>query len=199
MKRKFIKSLTEFKLQLKLTTGQNYLRAKPILMAIAMMTGLISQAGGAEITDTVTEFFTQKFAESNYVYAQTSLYTMHYTPKPEHNNRQNLIDLQWHWKSQYLAGLSAFQNSFDQSTQYLYLGYQWEIPHTYDSLYCLLTGGLAHGYEGKYKDQIPLNSVGVAPIVLPVIGARYKNLNSQVILFGSAGFTLTIGVDYSLN
>lgn len=138
------------------------------------------------------------FDESDHVYFQTSLYTKHFNPKPDHNNNQKLIDLQWHWKSKYLAGFSYFRNSFDQPTEFLYLGKSWDIPHTADILYFTLAGGALYGYKGEHKEDIPLNNWGVAPAILPILGARYHHVHSTFILFGTAGFTLTLGFDVPL-
>lgn len=138
------------------------------------------------------------FDESDHVYFQTSLYTKHFNPKPDHNNDQNLIDLQWHWKSSYLVGLSLFRNSFDQPSEFLYFAKSWDIPHTADLMYFTFAGGFLHGYKGEHKEDIPLNDWGVAPAILPMLGFRYHHIHSTIILFGTAGFTLTLGFDVPL-
>lgn len=138
------------------------------------------------------------FDETQGIGLGTSLYTMHFNPKPEHNNHQHLIDLRWLWRSGYLVGFSHFQNSFDQPTQFAYLGRRWDIPHTEEMLYASLVGGLLHGYDGEHKDAIPLNDHGVAPGILPILGLRYQAVRSEIILFGTAGRTLTLGVDLPL-
>ena len=94
------------------------------------------------------------FDESDHVYFQTSLYTKHFNPKPDHNNNQKLIDLQWHWKNKYLAGFSYFRNSFDQPTEFLYLG-KTGISRTLQT-YCTLRWPEAlYGYKGEHKEDIP--------------------------------------------
>jgi hypothetical protein len=127
---------------------------------------------------------------------QTSVFTKHWNPKPEHNNTQKLINIELNKKNRWLFGFAAFQNSFGQDTQYLYAGYHWTLPNTQDMGYFKLTGGPMHGYKGKYKDKIPLNDWGVAPAVLPSFGLKYKQLKTEVVVFGAAGIMVTMGFQF---
>ncbi|WP_250657217.1 sn-glycerol-3-phosphate transporter [Alkalimarinus coralli] len=136
--------------------------------------------------------------EGDQFYFQTSLYTVHFDPQDDHNNKQDLINLELQKASNWLGGLAFFKNSFGQNSQFAYLGYNWTIPHTQDFMYIKLVGGLMHGYDGKYKDKIPLNQAGVAPAILPSIGVRYKRVQSEIALFGAAGAMWTIGVNFPI-
>lgn len=127
---------------------------------------------------------------------QTSIYTKHWNPKPEHNNKQLLLSLEVYKKNRWLAGFASFRNSFDQPTQFLYAGYSWALPHTRDHGYFKLAAGPMHGYKGKYKDKIPLNQAGVAPAVLPAFGFEYDQFRSELVVFGGAGFMLTMGFQF---
>lgn len=152
-----------------------------------------------ELLSESTGFWSSLVDQTDYLSLNTSLYTKHYDPKPEHNNTQNLIDLQWHWKNRYLAGFSFFKNSFDQPTKFAYAGRTWGIPQTSDLVYVSLLGGFLHGYDGEHKEDIPLNDHGIAPAILPTIGVRYSQVHSELIFFGTAGFTVTLGYDFPMN
>ena len=147
---------------------------------------------------TTTNASAEWLEEGDQFYFQTSLYTVHYSPKDEHNNKQNLINLELQKASQWLAGLALFKNSFGQSSQFGYLGYNWTIPYTQDFMYFKFVGGLMHGYDGQYKDKIPLNQAGIAPAVIPSIGLRYKRIQSEIALFGAAGAMWTIGFNFPI-
>ncbi|ODC05063.1 hypothetical protein BFW38_17515 [Terasakiispira papahanaumokuakeensis] len=141
----------------------------------------------------------------------TSFWTKHFDPKPEHNNHQDMINLEYQtapseapfdWLPaqpdiRYLAGAATFRNSFAQRSEYAYVGVtqRWWGSDQWD-IYGKLTMGLLHGYRGEYKDKIPLNGWGTAPAVLPGVGASWGPVSTEVILFGSAGIMWTGGVRF---
>ncbi|MES1264953.1 MAG: hypothetical protein ABUU24_04780, partial [Variovorax sp.] len=100
----------------------------------------------------------------------TSIYTKHFHYSPEHNDNQNLIEAEWNITGQWLAGVSLFDNSFAQSSQYVYGGYKFRPLESAQPLYLKLTAGIVHGYRGQYQDKIPFNSSGFAPAIIPSIG-----------------------------
>ena len=63
------------------------------------------------------------------------------------------------------------------------------------NLYLNLTGGVILGYEEPFENKIPFNNDGVAPGIVPGIGYKYRRLNAQVNLLGTAGLIITIGFD----
>lgn len=132
---------------------------------------------------------------------RTSVYTAHYNPKPEHNNHQKLINVEYIRPDDWLVGLAVFHNSFGQPSQYLYVGKDWTLwqPHPDWRLRGTLTAGLLHGYKGEYKNKIPLNNLGVAPAILPTLGLQYKNVFVEAHLFATAGVMTTVGFTYSLD
>ena len=104
---------------------------------------------------------------------QTSVYTKHFDPEPDHVNDQNLIGVEALFQNQWLAGLAVFDNSFGQPSQFLYMGRSWQLFGS-DYWHVKLMGGLLHGYKEPYEDKIPLNGLGVAPAIVPALGFRYK-------------------------
>lgn len=126
---------------------------------------------------------------------QTSLYTKHWDPEPDHTDHQHLIGPEIEFENDYLVGLAFFQNSFDQSSQFLYIGKTWRLFRT-DWFYFKLVGGLLHGYKEPYEDKIPFNGLGIAPAILPSFGLRYKRVMAEVQIAGAAAITVTAGLRF---
>jgi hypothetical protein len=150
------------------------------------------------------------------VLLQTSLWTRHFNPEPDHNNRQDLLGIEWQapksmrfdWQEgsaavdrmpwlggvSWLAGAASFRNSFSQRSTYVYGGARYDL-HAGDNtrVYAKLTAGLLHGYRGEYRDKIPFNRHGVAPVVLPAVGIDYRRVNLEMIPFGASGVMLNVG------
>jgi hypothetical protein len=128
------------------------------------------------------------------VLLQTSLFSYHFHYDTRHNNHQDLVDLEYWRTDGWLAGAAWFRNSFFQPTQYLYAGRLWRPLDTFPDAYVKLTGGLIHGYSGQYRDKIPFNGSGVAPALIPSLGWSYRRFNTELILFGTNGIMLNVGL-----
>ena len=126
---------------------------------------------------------------------QTSIYTKHFDPDPEHVNNQKRLGLEAHFTNRWLAGLAVFDNSFGQPSQFLYMGKSWQLFGS-DYWHFKLMGGLLHGYKEPYEDKIPLNGLGVAPAIVPSLGFRYKWFLAEANLGGLAVNTFTAGVRF---
>lgn len=132
-------------------------------------------------------------------YFQTSVATRHFSPSPDHDNSQQLVNAEWRFNSfaatgQWLAGAALFDNSFGQPSQYVYGGWLVRPFEGLQPLYFKITAGLLHGYKDPYKDKIPFNNSGVAPAILPSMGYCINRVCSELVLFGGAGVMLTLGV-----
>ena len=92
-------------------------------------------------------------------------------------------------------GAAIFDNSYYQESQLLYAGKSWNLPGS-DSWYLKLTGGLLHGCEEPYEDKIPFNGLGIAPVIIPALGFRYRWLVAEANLGGLAVVTFTAGVRF---
>jgi hypothetical protein len=126
---------------------------------------------------------------------QTSLYTKHWSDNPDHVNDQNLINVEMVYNNDWLAGGAYFDNSFGQSSWFLYMGHQWPLFHS-KYWYFKLMGGLLYGYKDEYKDKIPLNGNEIAPAILPSIGLRYKHVFTELNIAGTAAITVTAGISF---
>ena len=123
---------------------------------------------------------------------QTSVYTRHFSPSPEHNNRQNLIGLERNEASGLVYGGATFRNSFAQRSVYGYVGKRFN-SRQYPAVYLKVTGGLLHGYRGEYRDKIPLNRYGVAPVIIPGAGINLGPVVAEVVLLGTSATMLNAG------
>lgn len=133
------------------------------------------------------------------MYFQTSVATVHFSPSPEHDNTQQLVNLEWRFQDrprygQWVAGFAAFDNSFGQSSQYAYAGWLARPFDGLQPLYFKITAGVLHGYKGEYQDKIPYNSSGYAPAILPSMGYCINRFCSELVLFGNSGAMLTLGI-----
>ncbi|AMB84171.1 sn-glycerol-3-phosphate transporter [Pseudomonas agarici] len=155
-----------------------------IITALALLLGSTGIAHAAQ----------QAPQEKGFWYAQTSLYTRHYSPDPEHNNRQDLIGLERHETSGRMYGAATFRNSFSQRSYYGYIGQRYDSSRF--PLYAKVTGGLLQGYRGEYRDKIPLNRLGVAPVIIPSVGAHYGPLATELVFLGLNAAMITTGVRF---
>lgn len=129
---------------------------------------------------------------------RTSLYTRHYHPKPEHNNHQKLLGIEYRRDDAWLVGSAYFRNSFHQPTLYLYAGKEWLLwQHEDWRLRGSITGGLIYGYRGEYRDKIPFNRYGVAPAVLPGIALDYRFFFMELQFLAASGLMAAVGLRYS--
>ena len=126
---------------------------------------------------------------------QTSVYTKHWDPEPDHVNHQHLINVETVFENNWLAGAALFDNSYGQSSQFVYMGKQWQIFGS-KYFYWKLMGGLLNGYDGEHQDDIPLNELGIAPAILPAIGFRYKWAFTELNIAGTAAVTITAGIAF---
>ena len=127
-------------------------------------------------------------------YLETSLYTTHFHYDPAHDDHQHLILGEWNITEQWLVGASVFDNSFGQASQYVYGGYRFRPFKTLQPFYFKVSAGLVHGYTGQYQHKIPLNSSGIAPVIVPSVGYCLNRFCSELVIFGTAGALVTFGV-----
>ena len=125
-------------------------------------------------------------------YIQGSVWTTHFDPQPDHNNNQDLIGLERHRDDSYLWGAATFRHSFGERSWYGYTGKRFEFAGT--PFNAKLTAGLLYGYRGEYRDKIPFNRFGVAPAVIPSVGASYQRVGVDVVLLGAAAAMVNVGV-----
>ena len=129
-------------------------------------------------------------------YLSTSIYTEHFNPQPDHVNQQNLINIEYQLPSDWLVGAAFFDNSFGQESQYVFVGKQWWPFDKAPYVFVKVTGGILHGYKEPYEDKVPLNHNGYSPAIIPSIGVASKHFAAELVLFGTAGAMITVGVRF---
>ncbi|RUO28834.1 sn-glycerol-3-phosphate transporter [Aliidiomarina sedimenti] len=154
-----------------------------------------------------------KGAANNKYTLSTSLWTQHFNPQPGQNNNQNYIGLERRGQNMLsipldarfpalenatpLLGFAFFNNSYYQSSVYAYAGYDYDIWQGDNSaLYIKLTAGFIHGYRDEYQHKVPLNDYGTSPAAIPSFGFRYKQIDSELVIFGVSGLMLLIGYNF---
>lgn len=130
------------------------------------------------------------------IYFSTSIATRHFHPDPIHNNTQHLLNLEWNYRDNTVVGGAYFKNSYRQPATLIYWGKKYHPFDSAPNAYVKIVGGLIHGYKDEYRDKIPLNKYGTAPAVLPAVGYCYKQLCTEIIVFGTAGAIWTGGVRF---
>ena len=166
-----------------------------VVLSCALATSAYSQQSPSSITDqpapvsSVDEpWRTDRF------YLETSVYTRHFSYDAAHVDKQKLILGEWNITEQWLIGASVFDNSFGQSSQYVYGGWRYRPFAQLQPFYVKVSAGLTHGYRDQYRDKIPFNHSGIAPVIIPSVGYCFSRVCSEVVLFGGAGLLVTLGV-----
>jgi len=148
---------------------------------------ILGQAAGAVAAQEPSQ-------DKGFWYAQTSVYTRHYSPDPEHNNNQDLIGLERNEASGLVYGAVTFRNSFSQRSYYGYVGKRYDSSSY--PVYAKVTGGLLQGYRGEYRDKIPLNRFGIAPVIIPSVGTYYGPVAAELVFLGFNAAMVTTGVRF---
>lgn len=131
-------------------------------------------------------------------YFQFAYYTLHFHYDPDHQqsylfDMEYRLDKQW-LDGQWIVGLSLFQNSFGQFSQYLYGALQWRPWKEHPPFYVKLSAGLLRGYSGEYRDKIPFNHYEIAPAIIPSAGYCWTRYCAEVVLLGANAALFTVGM-----
>lgn len=116
-----------------------------------------------------------------------SPYTHHWTYSPEHRT-VHALSLSRRLENGRFCGFSLFSNSFGQPSAYAFVGKEWDgLLPSVPQLRLGVSAGVIYGYVGQYKDKVPLNVGGFAPVVIPSISWRLTDQAAlQVQLLGTA-------------
>ena len=125
---------------------------------------------------------------------QASVYTQHHHNNARYNNRQDLLGLEYNRADRWLAGAATFRNSFSQRSHYAYVGKRYDAPGL--PLHAKLSGGLVQGYRGEYRDKLPLNRFGVAPVIIPSVGANLGPIGVEWVVLGAAATMVNVGIRF---
>lgn len=128
------------------------------------------------------------------VYIQAG-YGAHWSSGDDYKGVPILGGIEASHDNRHLVGISLFNNSFDQFSQYFYYGYKWQVPGIAERVHFKLTGGLIHGYRGEYEDKLAFNSNGWAPAIIPSLGWKRDRLGFDIAVLGGAGVMFLVGYE----
>jgi hypothetical protein len=98
--------------------------------------------------------------------------------------------------SNWVVGLSVFNNSFGDISQYAYLGKSFHPSARHPGFRLKLTGGIAHGYRGENHDALPVrwgNSWGFG--IIPGAGYQSGKVGFDVAFLGESGLLFLFGYE----
>ena len=121
---------------------------------------------------------------------------VHYEADEDHAGSRLFASLEAVRSDDWFYGLALFNNSFDQFSQYLYGGKNWNFHGHWEGFYARISAGLIHGYKGEFEDKIPFNDLGVAPAIIPGAGYRKGRFSANAYVLGVAGLLFTAGIDF---
>jgi hypothetical protein len=159
-------------------TKMNLVRS---LLCLALLSPLVVEAA-------------DNWLDYDHLYLQGGTYA-HYSPSDDYTGSKILISLEAIKSNDWLYGLALFDNSYGQFSQYLYIGKAWNYHETFEGFHTKLTGGLLHGYRDEYQDNIPFNSLGTAPAIIPSVGYKAGRYGADISMLGFAGLLMTVGLD----
>ena len=117
--------------------------------------------------------------------------------KDTYEGRPWFAGVEYHMPTNWLFGLSAFNNSFGQFSQYAYVGKYFHPSKKYPGIHIKLTGGIAHGYSGEHHDVLPIRwdeSWGMA--VIPGVGYKWESLSLDVAALSASGLLFLVGYEF---
>ena len=129
-------------------------------------------------------------------YVQVGAYD-HYGNKEKYKGRPLFGGIEYHRKDRLIIGFSIFNNSFDQFSQYAYVGKAYHPWQKHPAFRFKLTIGVAHGYEGENHKVLPIrwgDAWGVG--LVPTIGYQRDRLGVDLGLLSASGLMLLVGFTF---
>ena len=134
-------------------------------------------------------------AESNW-YFQAGGY-MHYTDDEEYEGPPWFAGIEYQRSRNRVVGLSVFNNSFGEFTQYAYLGKSFYPSDRYPGFRIKLTAGVVHGYSGEHHKLLPIrwgDSWGIG--IVPTIGYQWDALGVDIGVLSASGLLFLVGYQF---
>ncbi|MEM1436121.1 MAG: hypothetical protein AAGG11_18850 [Pseudomonadota bacterium] len=122
-------------------------------------------------------------------------YGAHWDDSDDYRGIPALIGLEWSRNNRAIAGISLFNNSFGQFSQYVYYGRKWQLSRWDEALTVKLSGGIIYGYVGEFEDRLKPSWNGFVPAIIPSLGWKKRNWGFDVAILGGAGVMLLVGRD----
>ncbi len=146
----------------------------------------------------LTPFAIQAEEEHWYNFDHLFLYGgtyVHFESSDDHAGSNILVALEAVRSDNWLYGLALFDNSFNQFSQYIYAGKNWDFHGKLEGVHAKLTAGIILGYKDEFEDKIPFNNNGIAPGLVPSIGYKKGRFGVDMMLLGNSAMLFTVGMD----
>ena len=122
---------------------------------------------------------------------------MHYSDDEDYAGTPWFLGIEHFNRSGTITGLSVFENSFGQFSQYLYIGKNWYPWKKVPGFRVKLTGGIVHGYSGEHSDTSPINWGDAWAIgVVPGIGYQQGAFGVDVAILSASGLLFLVGYEF---
>lgn len=122
---------------------------------------------------------------------------IHYSDDEDYEGPPWFVGIERRRPGKAILGLSIFNNSFGQFSQYAYLGKDFHPFGRAPNVRIKLTGGIAHGYKGDHQDTSPLNwGDGWAFAIVPSIGYQKAAVGWDVALLSNSGLLFLVGYEF---
>ena len=126
-------------------------------------------------------------------YAQVGAYG-HFSDDDDYEGPPLFAGIEYHRPDRWLAGLSIFNNSYGQLSQYAYVGKTWHPWRARPGFRVKLSGGIVQGYRGEHYDVLPIRWGGRWGLgVVPAVGYQHGDLGFDVALLSSSGLLFIVG------
>ncbi len=130
------------------------------------------------------------------IFLQVGTYA-HYT-KDKDGDREGppiVAAIEWLKPNRWYYGLSLFNNSFGQFSQFAYVGKEFPLPRFHPLLRARVAGGIVHGYKDEHEGKLPLNVGAFAPGIVPSLGFKKNGYAFDVVFLSNAAIMLMMGLD----
>ncbi len=132
-----------------------------------------------------------------WLYAQVGAYG-HYSDDEDFDGAPLMLTVEIRNSRNRLYGLSLFNNSFGQFSQFAYVGWEYPLPKLHRYARAKLAVGLVHGYRDEFEGELPLSFGNFAPGLVPAIGFKKDGLGVDLVVLSNAALMIAVGKDFDL-
>ena len=136
-------------------------------------------------------------SEPHWLYAQVGAYT-HYSDDEDFDGAPVMLTVEVRNARNRLYGLSLFNNSFGQFSQFAYVGWEYPLPRLHRYARAKLVLGLVHGYRDEFEGELPLSFGNFAPGLVPAIGFKKDGFGVDLVILSNAALMIAVGKDFDL-
>jgi hypothetical protein len=144
---------------------------------------------------TQTSMAWEFYGDDDDLYVMGAGYT-HFSSSDDHQGPPLLVSAEIIKKNHWFYGLSLFNNSFGQFSQYAYVGREFKLDFIFSGFRSKISAGVIHGYTGEFKHKLSYNHSGFAPAIIPGLGYQKDKWGVDVYLMGNSGLLLGVGYKF---